>query len=72
MSSLWKAVKRCDHVHLEHYTAILMVEKEKLVPLLTLVLPSISTAEVNSALQEEFYGKPVEIADRETVEQVHH
>jgi len=43
-----EAVKRCDHVHLEHYTAILMVEKEKL---------------------EEFYGKPVEIADRETVEQ---
>ncbi|KAI5798052.1 diphthine synthase-like protein [Peziza echinospora] len=40
-------VRKCETVYLEHYTAILMVDKEKL---------------------EEFYGRPVHLADRDLVE----
>lgn len=52
-------MKKCERVYLEAYTSILMVEKEKLVS---------RQRRVMLTIQEEFYGRPVITATRETVE----
>lgn len=61
----FQAVKRCERVYLEAYTSILMVPKERLVSL----SPRAFRLElIKSSFQEEFYGKTVITATRETVE----
>jgi hypothetical protein len=60
-----QAVKRCERVYLEAYTSILMVPKERLV---SLVLRESPFGLIQFPLKEEFYGKTVITATRETVE----
>ena len=53
-------------MYLEAYTSILGVDKAKLVRR-SLLVPF--RCRLSSALQEALYGKPVQLADRERVEQ---
>lgn len=71
-----EAIKQCDVIFLEHYTAILGVDKAKLVRPLCSTHVSSSVCLPQSvcclALQEAFYGKSIELADREMVESEAH
>lgn len=71
-----EAVQKCSKIFLEAYTSILSVGKERLVGLsspffpfasILLVFPSLREF-LLVFLQEQFYGKPITIADREMVE----
>jgi diphthine methyl ester synthase len=58
-----KAVRGCSRVYLEAYTSILMIEQTKLV-----INPRSMTPVCTELCQEEFYGKTLIVADRDTVE----
>jgi diphthine methyl ester synthase len=68
-------VKKCARVYLEAYTAILAVDKQALVHSFVIPVCPISLIQDLSlgtwffVTQEQFYGRPVILADRETVEQ---
>lgn len=58
-----KAVRGCSRVYLEAYTSILMIEQTKLV-----INPRSTMPFCTELCQEEFYGKTLIMADRDTVE----
>lgn len=65
-------VKRCSKVYLEAYTSLLLVDSTKLVGLRAACTQAVSRCSKLSGrrAQENFYGVPVMVADRDMVETV--
>lgn len=64
-----EAIRKCSKVYLEHYTSLLGVGKERLVPAFSsLIVFLLDGANLVGLAQESFYEREVILADREMVE----